>query len=100
MYFAPQSFNKLTDLRAKEARVESSALDPIRTQLVPAVHAKHAVDPTGCGDVWGATHFSRLLAGDSLDHAIRAAHRAAARNVEHRGAGGLADHLRGKLSIT
>jgi starch phosphorylase len=27
--------------------------------------------------VWGATHFSRLLAGDTLDDAIRAAHRAA-----------------------
>jgi hypothetical protein len=100
VYFAPRSFNKLTDLRATPSRVESSALDPIKTELVPAVHAKNAVDPTGCGDVWGATHFSRLLAGDSLDDAIRAAHRAAARNVEHRGAGGLADHLRGKLSIT
>lgn len=100
VYFAPRSFNKLTDLREPSVHVESSALDPIRTELVPAVQAKNAVDPTGCGDVWGATHFSRLLAGDTLDHAIRAAHRAAARNVEHRGAGGLADHLRGKLSIT
>ena len=100
VYFAPRSFNKLTDLRVTPSRVESSALDPIKTELVPAVQAKNAVDPTGCGDVWGATHFSRLLAGDSLDDAIRAAHRAAARNVEHRGAGGLADHLRGKLSIT
>lgn len=100
VYFAPQSFKKLTDLRTPPGRVESSALDPIKTELVPAVHAKNAVDPTGCGDVWGATHFSRLLAGDSLDEAIRAAHRAAARNVEHRGAGGLADHLRGKLSIS
>lgn len=100
VYFAPQSFHKLTDVRSTSARVESSTLDPIRTALIPAVHAKNAVDPTGCGDVWGATHFSRLLAGDTLDDAIRAAHRAAARNVEHRGAGGLADHLRGKLSIT
>ena len=100
VYFAPRSFNKLTDLRATASRVETSALDPIKTELAPAVHAKNAVDPTGCGDVWGATHFSRLLAGDSLDDAIRAAHRAAARNVEHRGAGGLADHLRGKLSIS
>ena len=100
VYFAPRSFNKLTDLRTSETRVESSALDPIRTELIPAMLAPNAVDPTGCGDVWGATHFSRLLAGDTLDDAIRAAHRAAARNVEHRGAGGLADHLRGKLSIT
>lgn len=99
VYFAPQSFHKLTDLRSATSRVESSTLDPIRTELIPAVRVQHAVDPTGCGDVWGATHFSRLLAGDTLDDAIRAAHRAAARNVEHRGASGLADHLRGKLSI-
>ena len=57
-------------------------------------------DPTGCGDVWGATYFSRLLAGDNLDAAILAAHRAAARNVAHRGATGLANHLRGKISLT
>jgi sugar/nucleoside kinase (ribokinase family) len=59
-----------------------------------------AGDPTGCGDVWGATHFSRLLAGDKLTDAILAANRAASRNVEHRGATGLANHLRGELSAT
>src|SRR6185295_17092776 len=57
-------------------------------------------DPTGCGDVWGATYFSRLLGGDNLGHAILAAHRAAARNVDHRGATGLANHLRGTISLT
>ena len=100
VYFAPQSFRTLTDLRPTTTRVDSPLPEPIRTERIPAVQTRHAVDPTGCGDVWGATHFSRLLAGDTLDDAIRAAHRAAARNVEHRGAGGLADHLRGKLSIT
>jgi sugar/nucleoside kinase (ribokinase family) len=50
--------------------------------------------------VWGATYFSRLLAGDTIVDAIRAAHRAASRNVEHRGAAGLAHHLRGELSVT
>jgi sugar/nucleoside kinase (ribokinase family) len=49
--------------------------------------------------VWGATYFSRLIAGDVLDDAIRAAHRAAARNVEHRGASGLANFLRGEISF-
>jgi sugar/nucleoside kinase (ribokinase family) len=58
------------------------------------------LDPTGCGDVWGATMFSALLGGASLDTAMRAAHRAAARNVRHRGATGLADHLRGVLSLS
>jgi hypothetical protein len=49
--------------------------------------------------VWGATYFSRLLAGDKLDTAIDRALDAAARNVDHRGATGLADYLRGELSI-
>ena len=44
--------------------------------------------------------FSRLVAGDKFLDAILAAHRAAARNVEHRGATGLANFLRGELSLT
>jgi sugar/nucleoside kinase (ribokinase family) len=55
-------------------------------------------DPTGCGDVWGATFFARLLAGDPLDAALREANRLASRNVEHRGARGLFRHLSGRLS--
>jgi sugar/nucleoside kinase (ribokinase family) len=79
------------------AGVGGGALGPVRTALVPAEAARAEGDPTGCGDVWGATHFSRLLAGDSLEAAIAAAHRAAARNVEHRGATGLASYLRGEI---
>ena len=73
-----------------------------RSALVPASAPRTAGpgDPTGCGDVWGATYFSRMLAGDNLADAMRAAHGAAARNVEHRGATGLATHLRGELSLT
>jgi hypothetical protein len=96
VYFAPDNFECLADL----PKVDASAPRPIRTELIPAEHVTRPLDPTGCGDVWGATYFSRLLAGDKLGEAIRAAHRAAARNVEHRGATGLADHLRGKLSLT
>jgi sugar/nucleoside kinase (ribokinase family) len=55
-------------------------------------------DPTGCGDVWGATMFARLLAGDDLEAAMAEANRMAARNVEHRGARGLYRHLAGRLS--
>ncbi|MGW8267355.1 MAG: hypothetical protein ACWGSQ_13395 [Longimicrobiales bacterium] len=54
-------------------------------------------DPTGCGDVWGATFFGRLLAKDSLEGAMAAANLMAERNVEHRGARGLHLHLRGLL---
>lgn len=54
-------------------------------------------DPTGSGDVWGATCFLRLLAGDDLDVAIETANEAAARNVSYRGATGLNYYLRGQL---
>ncbi len=53
-----------------------------------------AGDPTGCGDVWGATCFIRLAAGATLEDAMAAANRAASRNVSHRGADGLYHHLR------
>jgi sugar/nucleoside kinase (ribokinase family) len=55
-------------------------------------------DPTGCGDVWGATAFARLLAGDDLEEAMGHGNRLAGRNVEHKGARGLSRHLAGKLS--
>ncbi|MGH7639052.1 MAG: PfkB family carbohydrate kinase [Gemmatimonadaceae bacterium] len=96
VYFAAPGFEALADLR----RARANTVGAVRTELVPAERVGAPLDPTGCGDVWGATYFSRLLAGDNLGSAIRAAHRAAARNVEHRGASGLADHLRGKLSFT
>lgn len=99
VYFAPSSFNSISDLRHAPARGHP-AESPIKTALVPPEHITNGGDPTGCGDVWGATYFSRLLAGDTLNAAILAAHRAAARNVGHRGASGLANHLRGKISLT
>jgi sugar/nucleoside kinase (ribokinase family) len=67
--------------------------------MVPAEFVNGDGDPTGCGDVWGATHFSRMVAGDRLSDAMRAAAVAAARNVGHRGATGLAAHLRGEISL-
>jgi sugar/nucleoside kinase (ribokinase family) len=66
-------------------------------KVAPA-QAPRTGDPTGCGDVWGATCFARLLAGDDLVRAMLEANRCAARNVEHRGARGLYRHLAGKLS--
>ena len=51
------------------------------------------VDPTGCGDVWGAAMCARLLAGDDREDAMRAANRLAARNATFRGASGLASWL-------
>ena len=98
-YFAAGDFERLVDV--DRPRPLGADVAPMRTALIPAERASSATgDPTGCGDVWGATYFSRLVAGDKLGDAILAAHRAAARNVEHRGATGLANHLRGKLSLT
>ena len=98
IYFAAPGFERLSDVRRPALAATSGA---IRTAKLPAKPPRHSGpgDPTGCGDVWGATHFSRLLAGDKLDAAIDRALDAAARNVDHRGATGLADYLRGELSI-
>jgi len=98
VYFAVSGFDAMSDLQRASLSAPAGA---IRTARVPAKAARHGPgDPTGCGDVWGATYFSRLLAGDKLDAAIDRALDAAARNVDHRGATGLADYLRGELSIT
>lgn len=66
----------------------------VRSGRVPAAERAVVGDPTGCGDVWGATCFIALLRGESLRAAMVAANRAAARNVDYRGAEGLYGHLR------
>ena len=55
------------------------------------------LDPTGCGDVFGAAAFARLLSGDPVEAALRHAAALAARNAGFRGARGLTSHLRGEL---
>ena len=98
VYFAAPDFDRLEPI--DRTATLGAAMGPIRTALVPAApaNAPDGGDPTGCGDVWGATYFSRLVAGDKFTVAMNAAQRAAARNVEHRGATGLAHYLRGELS--
>lgn len=72
-----------------------AARDPRpRRWEVPVDVAAETGDPTGCGDVWGATCFVALVRGEPLETAIRTANRAAARNVAHRGADGLHAFLR------
>jgi hypothetical protein len=96
VYVAAPGFETLRDLDRPP-----TPHGAVRTALVPAEYARSQPgDPTGCGDVLGATVFSRLLAGDTFSDALRAALRAAARNVEHRGASGLASFLRGELLPT
>lgn len=70
---------------------------PVRSGRVGTGVVEHDGDPTGCGDVWGSTGYSRLLAGASLDEALGAANRAAARNVLYRGTRGLHHFLQGRI---
>jgi sugar/nucleoside kinase (ribokinase family) len=69
-----------------------------RTALVAAEGEPIAGDPTGCGDVFGATLVAGLLGGLPLEPAIAAANRMARRNVSYRGATGLQHYLRGALA--
>jgi sugar/nucleoside kinase (ribokinase family) len=70
---------------------------PIRTALIPAPRVD-ALDPTGCGDVFGAALCAGLLAGRDVENAVREANRLAARNASLRGAGGLGRLLQGRLA--
>ena len=76
------------------APIRSGRVAPDQGDRAPA----EGGDPTGCGDVFGATVVASLLAGRPLAEALRLATRMAARNVTHRGATGLRDHLLGKLA--
>lgn len=105
IFVAAPGFETLCDLPPRGGlstgpRGGMGALGAVRTALVPAENVNGEGDPTGCGDVYGATYFSRMVAGDKLGDAMIAAARAAARNVGHRGATGLAAHLRGELSLS
>jgi hypothetical protein len=99
VYFAAPRFVRLADAAHAPGPLSLSS-GTLRTGLMApsADLIRVKGDPTGCGDVFGATYYSRLLAGDIITDALRAALDAAARNVEHRGASGLAHYLRGELS--
>jgi hypothetical protein len=96
VYVVAPGFDRLDDLR----RGNDPRTGAVRTALMPAEQVDTPGDPTGCGDVFGATYFSRLLTGDTFAESLRAAIRAASRNVVFRGAGGLAAFLRGELLRT
>jgi hypothetical protein len=67
-----------------------------RSALIKAPDVE-ALDPTGCGDVFGAAAMARLLTGDPVEAALQHAVLLGARNACFRGASGLARHLRGEL---
>jgi sugar/nucleoside kinase (ribokinase family) len=83
--------------RVLTVAVAAAGAGAVRTQHVPPDLVPREGDPTGCGDVWGASFFTTLLAQRDLETAMRRANGAAARNVEHRGASGLHHHLQGRI---
>lgn len=82
-------------LRWPGARHRAAKPGPARRGMVRTKGGGLVGDPTGCGDVWGATFFARLIAGDRLRSAMTYANRRAAKNVAYEGASGLCRHLRG-----
>jgi len=86
------------ELGAPTARPTDRRTAALRTARIPAPTVD-ALDPTGCGDVFGAAAAARLFAGDPVEEAIRHANTMAARNAAFRGAGGLSRHLRGELVL-
>jgi hypothetical protein len=91
-YVAAPGFDRLEDRTSRQ----SAQTTAVRTALVSAP-AVDALDPTGCGDVFGGTLMGRLLAGDQVHDALAFANRMAARTAVYRGATGLNRHLRGEL---
>lgn len=67
---------------------------PIRSARIAATPVDEPLDPTGCGDVFGATTLSYLLRGASVETAISEANALAAANLSFRGATQLHHHLR------
>ncbi|MBI2073741.1 MAG: carbohydrate kinase family protein [Gemmatimonadetes bacterium] len=90
-YVATPSFT----FRPRDAR---PAGGPLRTARLPAPEVLESGDPTGCGDVFGATLVARLLEGEGVEAALADANRMAARNVTARGASRLHYHLRGAIA--
>ena len=101
VYFAAPGFAGWTDARtsgqADGPTARLSAGSPIRTALIPAPPVD-VLDPTGCGDVFGAGLCAELLSGRAPEAAIGAANLLAARNASLRGASRLGRLLRGALA--
>ncbi|HET9064439.1 MAG TPA: carbohydrate kinase family protein [Gemmatimonadales bacterium] len=97
-YTTRPGFDRLGAVSGPPAPTAEGATFAVRSARLPAPEID-VLDPTGCGDVFGATCMARLLAGDTVPEALTAANRAAARNATFRGATHLAAHLRGDLVL-
>ena len=92
VYFATSSFTFL-----RESRHPPHDSGPVVTARIPAADVTEQLDPTGCGDVFGATIVSHLVQNVEIEEAIGHANRFAARNLSYRGATHLHHHLRGEI---
>lgn len=79
--------------RFGESPADAAAIHTRRLDAPPV----EAVDPTGCGDVFGGTAVAGLVGGLDVETAVDRANVAAARNVQYRGATKLQYHLRGEI---
>jgi sugar/nucleoside kinase (ribokinase family) len=73
------------------ATIQTARLAPLRVVPDP--------DPTGCGDVFGATLAARLLSGDPIETAITRANEFGAQNAACRGAGAFLHHVKGGITV-
>ena len=73
------------------------ASGPLRTSLIPP-RAVVEGDPTGCGDVFGASMVCNFLSRERLEMALGRSMDAAARNLGHQGATNLHYHLKGEIA--
>ena len=102
IYFAAPGFERLSDLKSRRTSPATGGVawrdSVLRSVPVPpGIGMFRAIRPDAatCGAQPISPGCSR---GDKLGDAIDAAMRAAARNVDHRGATGLANYLRGELA--
>lgn len=95
VYVAAPGFERLPQTRDQRPATEKIGSTIKTARLAPP--SVETLDPTGCGDVFGAACTARLLAGDTFEQALIHANRMGARNAAFRGASALNAHLRGEL---
>ncbi len=71
---------------------------PIRTARIATDVWLGRRDPTGCGDVFGATTVAHLVGGSDIESALQEANAMAGRNLRIHGATNLQYHLRGEIA--
>lgn len=78
-----------------EILTSTGAADAAARHRLPVPDGPAPGDPTGCGDIWGATFFAHTLAGDDLVRAATKASRMARRKLASSGAEAFHAMLRG-----